>query len=64
MQIDTSSITYHPQKLGGINVRLGKKLVGQIRERQGGFRYYPKGSASPGEWFATLKEIKASLEND
>jgi len=55
-------ITYLPTKTGNIKVRLSRKTVGEIRERQGGFRYYPKGSASPGEWFATFKEIKASLE--
>lgn len=64
MKIDTSSITYHPQKTGNIIVRLDRRKVGEIRERQGGFRYYPKGSASPGDWFPSLNAIKASLETE
>jgi len=55
-------ITYHP-RLDCLRVRLDGKLVGEIRPRQNGYRYYPKGCPSPGEWFPTIETIKGSLES-
>lgn len=43
-----------------LRVRLGRKIVGQIKAHEGGFRYVPTG-ATPGETFATVAEVKASL---
>lgn len=42
-------------------VRLGKKIIGEIRPDAGGFRYYPEGEKWGGDWYATVVECKRSL---
>lgn len=48
----------------GIRVALGSKAVGMIRRDDSGYYYQPKGSKSRGDTFATLEEVKRSLEED
>jgi hypothetical protein len=45
------------------NVYMNKKLVGVIKQNQYGFFYQPKNSTLVGKTFATLDEVKKSLES-
>lgn len=47
---------------GAIKVYLGKSPVGEIRQVEGGHQYFPKGQKEGGEVFATVAQVKASLE--
>jgi hypothetical protein len=55
-------ITYEPY-LGGIRVRVNKKITGAIKTVDQGFQYQPTGSKLVGEVFATVDAVKRSLEN-
>jgi hypothetical protein len=47
---------------GGVRVLLNGKRTGEIRAAPGGgYRYQPKGSKVFGDTFATIEEVKASL---
>lgn len=46
-----------------ITVRVGKIIAGSIKPSEGGYRYFPAKSSQSGEWFATVEEVKQSLEN-
>jgi hypothetical protein len=44
-------------------VRLNNKVIGQIKlGSDNQWRYYPKGSKTPGEAFSTLEECQRSLQ--
>ena len=55
-------IIYEPF-LGGIRVRLGKKITGVIQTVDGGCQYQPTGSKLVGEVYPTVDAVKRSLEN-
>lgn len=55
--------TYNERAGHSIGVLLDGKVVGHIlRKSTGGFVYAPKGSTLRGETFATVAEVKRSLE--
>lgn len=56
-----SNISYEMHN-GAIRVRLGRKIVGEIRKCEGGYRYHPKGSRVTGQTFSTVDGVKHSLE--
>lgn len=46
-----------------VTVRLDKKVIGQIKLGADNlWRYYPKGSTTPGEPFPTLEACQRSLQ--
>ncbi len=44
-----------------IKVYLSKKLIGEIRDVQNGFAYFPKGSKESGIVFSSINGVKSSL---
>ena len=42
-------------------VKLKGKAVGTIKEVDGGFAYFPKGSKQPGETYPSIDQVKQSL---
>jgi hypothetical protein len=56
-----STITYRRDDLF-YRVYSGGLWVGSIRLVEGGYAYFPKGSKVKGETFATIDEVKRSLE--
>ncbi|QJA43003.1 hypothetical protein [Phaeobacter phage MD18] len=57
-------ITYSRTSPTEIAVALDGKNVGVIRKTKGGYHYKPKGTRITGESFATVEEVKASLEEE
>lgn len=47
-----------------ISVSLDNKIIGLIKQVEGGYQYFPKGKKIGGEIFKTVREVKNSLEND
>jgi len=48
-------------KSGVVKVFLDKKHVGNIRNVEGGYQYFPKGHKEGGEVFKTMFDCKNSL---
>jgi len=44
-----------------IEVRLDKKHIGNIKEGERGFQYFPKGQKDGGDVFSTIEKCKGSL---
>lgn len=60
----TAEITYFKPATGTcIQVRVDGRLAGHIRAVLNGFRYHPL-HGEPGETFATVSQVKQSLEGD
>lgn len=47
-----------------IRVKLDNKHVGDIKEVEGGFAYFPKGKKTHGEVFRSQFEVIASVRGD
>jgi hypothetical protein len=49
-----------------IDVRFGRRVAGHIKKAKdgNGFYYQPKGSKLAGETFATVAEVKRSIEEE
>jgi hypothetical protein len=56
--MEVTSIQVNPQLW---NIKLGRKIVGQMRESKMGFRYCPRGSQVAGEFFPTFAACLQSL---
>ena len=44
-----------------ISVKLDKRIIGKIKQVNGGWQYFPKGSKRGGEVFSTESACKQSL---
>lgn len=47
-----------------VDVFLENKRIGTINQSEQGWQYTPKGCKTGGEFFASLREVKLSLEED
>lgn len=65
MMNNTHSYTLNG-KTRHIDVRLGRKIIGHIKKAKdgSGYFYQPEGSKLVGETFATIAEVKRSLEEE
>lgn len=45
-----------------IQVKLNGKIIGNIKQKDHGFQYVVKGGKYVGEVFATIKQVKESIE--
>lgn len=52
---------YGPNSLV-VRVNLDRRQAGTIEKEEAGWRYYPKGQLTGGDWFATVEEVQKSLE--
>jgi hypothetical protein len=58
-------ITYNTPYSGiPISVLLNDKIVGHIKQVEGGYQYFPKGKKTGGPIFKAIREVKSSLENE
>lgn len=55
------SITYSENPGVEVKVYLNGRRIGTIKTAPNGWRYYPKGSKTSGEIFATVRAVKQSI---